>query len=90
MWSSFWISPSISRLTGMCVHLLTTSAMSSSSTSSFSMRPPFWSIGQPRLLLADPPLELRDRAVLQLGRFRVVARALRALDLVPRPPRAPP
>ena len=38
MRTSFCISPSISRLTGMSVHLLTTSAMSSSSTCSFSIR----------------------------------------------------
>jgi len=34
---SFWISPSINRLTGMPVHLPTTPAISSSSTSSLSM-----------------------------------------------------
>ena len=35
--SSLCISPSMSRLTGTPVHLLTTSAMSSSSTSSFNI-----------------------------------------------------
>ena len=45
--SSFWTSPSISLLTGMFVHLATTSAMSSSSTSSFSIRGP---------AASDPPL----------------------------------
>ena len=67
----------------MCVHLLTTSAMSSSSTSSFSMRWPFWSVGQRRFLLADLLFELRHAAVLQLGRLGVVAGALRPLDLAP-------
>ena len=38
MWTSFSISPSSSLLIGMWVHLLTTSAMSSSSTSSFNIR----------------------------------------------------
>ena len=37
----------------MCVHLLTTSAMSSSSTSSFSMRWPDCSDGEARLLLSN-------------------------------------
>ena len=81
MWISFWISPSISRLTGMCVHLLTTSAMSSSSTSSLSMRVTCLQLRQPRFLLADLLLELRDASVLQLGRLGVVARALRAFDV---------
>ena len=38
MCTSFSISPSTSLATGMCVHLLTTAAMSCSSTSSLSMR----------------------------------------------------
>ena len=38
-------------------------------------------LGQPRFLLLDLPLELRQPAVLQLGRLRVVAGALRLLDL---------
>ena len=42
-WTSLLISPSISRVTGTPVHLLTTSAMSSASTSSFSIRWPFCS-----------------------------------------------
>ena len=37
MWTSFCASPSSNRPTGMPVHLLTSLAMSSSSTSSFSM-----------------------------------------------------
>ena len=45
------------------------------------MRWPFWSVGQPRFLVLDLPLELRQPAVLQLGGLRVVAGALRALDL---------
>ncbi len=82
MWMSFWISPSISRLTGICVHLLTTSAMSSSSTSSFSMRLAlFCGAGQAFFLRAHLTLELGQAAVLQLRRFAVVAAALRALDL---------
>ena len=44
---SFWTSPSISRLTGMPVHLATTSAMSSSSTCSFSRRGPRWCTAHP-------------------------------------------
>src|SRR5437588_615966 len=40
--SSFWISPSISRETGMPVHLPTMAAISSSSTSSFSSAPACW------------------------------------------------
>src|SRR5215472_538772 len=38
MWTSFWTSPSIRRVTGMWVHLATTSAMSSASTSSLRKR----------------------------------------------------
>ena len=82
MWMSFWISPSIRRLTGMCVHLLTTSAMSSSSTSSLSMpRPCFAAAAMPFFFGADLPLDLGQPAVLQLGRLAVIAGALRALDL---------
>ena len=66
----------------MCVHLLTTSAMSSSSTSSFSMPLALLQLGEPRLLLLDLLSRAAGtRAVLQLGRLRVVAGALRALDL---------
>ena len=39
-------------------------------------------VGEALFRLADPPLRLRDAAVLQLRRGRVVARALRALDVV--------
>ena len=39
IWTSFWTSPSRRRVTGMPVHLATTSATSSSSTSSFRRRP---------------------------------------------------
>ena len=67
----------------MCVHLLTTSAMSSSSTSSFSMRCVPCSSAA-RFGFANPLLELGQRAVLELRGFRVVAGALRALDLAAR------
>ena len=80
MRSSFWISPSISLLTGMCVHRLTTSAMSSSSTSSFSMRGAEVRRASRSL---DLLLELRQPAVLQLRRLRVVAGPLGALDVQP-------
>ena len=40
IWSSFSTSPSIRRLTGIPVHLATTSATSSSVTSSVSIAPP--------------------------------------------------
>ncbi len=43
MWRSFSTSPSSIRETGMPVHLATTSAMSSASTSSLSMRCFVWS-----------------------------------------------
>ncbi len=38
-------------------------------------------LGEPRLLFLDPALELGQLAVLQLGRLRVVAGALRQLDV---------
>ena len=76
IWRSFCTSPSISRLTGMPVHLPTTSAMSSSSTSSLSSRGPL-PARRPAVLRLDLRFELRDAAVLQLGRPGVVAVPLR-------------
>src|SRR4029077_8321592 len=43
----------------------------------------FLQLGQPRLSLFDLLLELRHAAVLQLRRFLIIARALRALDFGP-------
>jgi hypothetical protein len=59
--SSFWISPSIRRLTGMPVHLPTTSAMSSSSTSSFKHALRLLQRGEGRLLILDLLFELGTR-----------------------------
>ena len=73
MWSSFSISPSSMRETGMPVHLETTSAMSSASTSSLSIRcPPLCSArrASSRLQLL---LEAGQRAVAQLGGLAEVA-----------------
>ena len=50
----------------------------------------FLQLGEPRLRLADSLLELRDPSVLELGRLRVVAGALRLLDLEPSRLRSPP
>ncbi len=47
MWTSFCTSPSRRRETGMPVHFETTSAMSSSSTSSFSILRSRWSSARP-------------------------------------------
>ena len=57
MCSSFSTSPSSIRVTGMPVHLATTSATSSASTSSLSMRWPPSVVGQARLLLLQLLLE---------------------------------
>ncbi len=59
MRSSFWISPSISRLTGTPVQRLTTAAMSSSSTSSFSMRLDCCSSASRASCFLDLPLRAR-------------------------------
>ena len=59
MWMSFSTSPSSSLLTGMPVHLATTSAMSSSSTSSFSMRHVALQLVQAGVLRRQLPLRPR-------------------------------
>ena len=82
MWISFSTSPSISRETGIPVHLATTSAMSSSVTSSVSIEPPLGvQLGELRLLLGDGLLELGDPAVAELGGALEVAVALGPLGL---------
>ena len=65
--TSLRISPSMRRDTGTPVHLLTTSAMSSESTSSFSMRCVDCSSREVLGRLGDPALELGDLAVADLG-----------------------
>ena len=65
----------------MLVHFATTSAMSSSSTSSFSIRCVFCSSARRASASWIFRLELGQPAVLQLRRLLVVAGALGALDL---------
>ena len=78
MWMSFSTSPSISRETGMPVHLATTSATSSASTSSFRKV----AASRRRLLGGvDLLLELGDLAVAQLGGALKVGLALGPLGL---------
>ena len=76
IWTSFWTSPSRRRVTGMPVHLATTSATSSSSTSSFRRRP--WPCCSARRAFAASSclLELVERAEAQLGGAVQVAAAL--------------
>ena len=63
MWTSFSTSPSSSRSVGIPVHCATTAAMSSSSTSSFTIG------AEPRLrpTLGQLLLELGQQAVADLG-----------------------
>ena len=75
MWISFSVSPSSSRETGMPVQRATTAAMSSSSTSSFTIG----SVG--RVALLELLLERRQLAVADLGDALEVALALGALGL---------
>ena len=70
------ISPSISRDTGTPVHLLTTSAMSSSSTSSFSIFCVGLELVEGLGGLVDAALELGQLAVADLGRLLEVGLAL--------------
>ena len=84
MWTSFSTSPSSRRETGMPVHLATTSATSSASTSSLrNGAPPSAAL---RCRLQPPPaaLELGDLAVAQLGGALEVGLALGPLDLAVR------
>ena len=81
MRTSLLISPSISRLTGMPVHLATISATSSSSTSSLSICCSDWSSSRRTRLLRDLALELAERAVTQLRRLLEVALALGLLGI---------
>ncbi len=91
MWISFSTSPSISRETGMPVHLATTSATSSSVTSSVSIVPPsLVQLGELLLRLGDGRLELGDPAVAELGGALEVGVALGALGLAGLPRRARP
>ena len=76
MWMSFSVSPSMSRVTGMPVQRLTTSAMSSSSTSSFTIGS---SSAASRSL--ELGFERRQLAVADLGHALEVALALGALGL---------
>ena len=80
--TSFCISPSISRDTGTPVHLLTTSAMSSSSTSSFSIFCSDWSSSSRLVASSTCALELGDLAVADLGRLLEVGLALELDALV--------
>ena len=74
---SFSISPSMSRDTGTPVQRLTTSATSSSSTSSLSMRSPAWSFCQGLLGCGEASSAAPGRrAVAQLGGALQVALAL--------------
>ena len=84
MWMSFSTSPSISLETGMPVHLATTSATSSSSTSSLRKVTPDCGGGQLGLALGELALELGDLAVAQLGRALEVGLALGALGVAVR------
>ncbi len=81
MWRSFSTSPSIRRLTGTPVQAATTSAMSSSSTSSLSIRLLLLPLGELVVGLRERPLELGDRAELQARRALEVGLALGALQL---------
>ena len=67
MWSSFCISPSSRRETGMPVHLATTSATSSASTSSLSIFCVVWSWASLSFSAASCFSRLGQRPVLQLG-----------------------
>ena len=79
MWMSFSTSPSSSRETGMPVHLATTSATSSASTSSFrNGRRPRRGVSSAASSLL---LELGNLAVAQLGRALQVGLALGPLEL---------
>ena len=80
--TSLAISPSMSRLTGTPVHLLTTSAMSSSSTSSFSIFWAAWSSSRRLGGLGDLALELGQLAVADLGGLLEVGLALELGALV--------
>ena len=66
----------------MPVQAATTSAMSSASTSSLSMRARRSCASSARLLVLELALELRQRAVAQLGGALQVAVALGALGLL--------
>ena len=68
MRTSLATSPSISRDTGMPVHRLTTSATSSASTSSLSMRLVDCSSARPSAAAFRDGLQLGDLAVAQAGR----------------------
>ena len=59
--------------------------MSSSSTSSLEHAQIALQLGESCLFGLQPPLQVRDAAVLQLGGLRVVAGSLGLLDLGPRP-----
>ena len=84
MWISFSTSPSISFETGMPVHLATTSAMSSSSTSSLKNRLVGLELARRASCVRDQLLELGDLAVAQLRRALEVGLALGALGLAVR------
>ena len=81
MRTSLLISPSMSRLTGMPVHLATISATSSSSTSSFSICCSDWSSSRRVGLHRDLGVEVAHRAVAQLRGLLEVAVALGLLGL---------
>ena len=76
MWISFSVSPSSSLSTGMPVQRATTAAMSSSSTSSFTIESRVDAVALGELLL-----ERRQLAVADLGDALEVALALVALGL---------
>ena len=78
MWTSFSTSPSSRRSVGIPVHCATTAAMSSSSTSSFTIGAACGSARSESSLL-----ELREQAVADLGDASEVAAALGALGLHP-------
>lgn len=78
MWTSFSVSPSSIRWTGMPVHFATTSATSSAVTSSLR-KPSSESVVGARFGLRQLPLEPRELAVAQLGGALQVGLALGAL-----------
>src|SRR5208283_1484842 len=76
MRSSFSFSPSSILLTGMPVHLDTTSAISSSVT----LLRTSWGVCDSALCLLEAFFQLRDLAVLQFGHARQIAGAARAVE----------
>ena len=79
--SSFWISPSISRLTGMPVH--SPDDLGDVFLVDLFLEQARLVVALVGLLLADPLLEGGDGRVLQLGRLGIVADSLGVLEGAP-------